>query len=254
MGANAQTTVPTFTAAQVLTADQMNQSARTGVPVFADTTARDAGFGGTGEKTLAEGQLCYVENLTGIAQLQYYDGAAWVSFTPGGMVFLTGATFTTATSFSLPNDTFTTTYTNYKIIINVTALTADADFTMRLRAAGSDNTNGTYANTWAGVTLSATASNVGDNNGTSFNVGEQEASSTTEMRYGLTLDILSPKATATTKVQGHYCYVNKAATDQIARFGSGVFRGTTSFDSLSFISSVASSMTGNYRVYGYLES
>ncbi len=42
MGANAQTTVPTFTAAQVLTADQMNQSARTGVPVFADTRTRIA--------------------------------------------------------------------------------------------------------------------------------------------------------------------------------------------------------------------
>jgi len=53
MGANAQTTVPTFTTGQVLTADQMNQSARTGVPVFADSTARDAGFGGSGEKTKA---------------------------------------------------------------------------------------------------------------------------------------------------------------------------------------------------------
>jgi hypothetical protein len=38
MGANAQTTVPSFTVGQVLTADQQNQSARTGVPVFADTT------------------------------------------------------------------------------------------------------------------------------------------------------------------------------------------------------------------------
>jgi hypothetical protein len=64
MGANAQTTVPTFTASQVLTADQMNQSARTGVPVFADTTARDAAFGGAGEKVLAEGQLCYFETRT----------------------------------------------------------------------------------------------------------------------------------------------------------------------------------------------
>ena len=45
MGANAQTTVPTFVAAQVLTADQQNQSARTGVPVFAGTTERDAAFG-----------------------------------------------------------------------------------------------------------------------------------------------------------------------------------------------------------------
>jgi hypothetical protein len=76
MGANAQTTVPTFTAAQVLTADQMNQSARTGVPVFADTTARDAAFGGTGEKTLAEGQLCYLESTD---KVQFYNGTSWAN-------------------------------------------------------------------------------------------------------------------------------------------------------------------------------
>ena len=76
MGANAQTTVPSFTIGQVLTADQQNQSARTGVPVFADTTARDAAFGGAGEKTLAEGQLCYLEDTN---KVQYYDGAAWAN-------------------------------------------------------------------------------------------------------------------------------------------------------------------------------
>ena len=76
MGANAQTTVPTFTTSQVLTAAQMNQSARTGVPVFASTVTRDAGFGGTGEKTLAEGQLCYVES-TG---LQSYNGTSWFTW------------------------------------------------------------------------------------------------------------------------------------------------------------------------------
>jgi hypothetical protein len=76
MGANAQTVVPTFVASQVLTADQMNQSARTGLPVFATTVTRDAAFGGTGEKTLAEGQLCYLESTDAV---QVYDGAAWVN-------------------------------------------------------------------------------------------------------------------------------------------------------------------------------
>ena len=93
MGANAQTTVPTFTAGQVLTAAQLNNSARTGVPVFADTTARDAAFGGSGEKTLAEGQLCYLESTN---KVQYYDGAAWANL--GSMTnveaFTASGTFT----------------------------------------------------------------------------------------------------------------------------------------------------------------
>jgi hypothetical protein len=76
MGANAQTAVPTFTSGQVLTAAQMNQSARTGVPVFADSTARDAAFGGSGEKTLAEGQLCYLEDTN---KVMFYDGSAWAN-------------------------------------------------------------------------------------------------------------------------------------------------------------------------------
>ena len=93
MGANAQTTVPTFTAGQVLTADQQNQSARTGVPVFATTVTRDAAFGGSGEKTLAEGQLCYLESTN---KVQYYDGAAWANL--GSMTnveaFAASGTFT----------------------------------------------------------------------------------------------------------------------------------------------------------------
>jgi hypothetical protein len=95
MGANAQTTVPTFVSSQVLTADQMNQSARTGVPVFAGTTERDAAFGGAGEKTLAEGQLCYLESTN---KVQYYDGAAWANL--GSMTEV--AAFTTTGTFTVP--------------------------------------------------------------------------------------------------------------------------------------------------------
>jgi len=61
MGANAQTSVPAFTAGQVLTAAQVT-GINTGIPVFASSTERDAAFGGTGEKTLAEGQMAYLED------------------------------------------------------------------------------------------------------------------------------------------------------------------------------------------------
>jgi hypothetical protein len=109
MGANAQTSVPTFTAGQVLTAAQMNNSARTGVPVFADASARDAGFGGTGEKTLAEGQLAYLEDLNVV---QYYDGSSWATLGPttSGVIQVKSTTKT---------DTFTTTSASY---VDVTGL------------------------------------------------------------------------------------------------------------------------------------
>jgi hypothetical protein len=69
-----------------LTAQQQTEI-NTGVPVFADTTARDAAFGGTGEKVLAEGQLCYFEDTN---KVQYYDGSSWANL--GSMTEVTAFT------------------------------------------------------------------------------------------------------------------------------------------------------------------
>jgi hypothetical protein len=73
MGANAVTTVPVYVAAEVLTAADLNIT-NSGVPVFATTVTRDAAFGGAGEKTLAQGQFCYLEST---GKLQVYTGSAW---------------------------------------------------------------------------------------------------------------------------------------------------------------------------------
>lgn len=75
MGANQQTSVPAFVASQVLTAQQVTEI-NTGVPVFADSTARTNAFGGTGEKVLAEGQLSYLESD---GKIYVYNGTSWVS-------------------------------------------------------------------------------------------------------------------------------------------------------------------------------
>ena len=91
MGANAQTSVPAFTAGQVLTAAQMTQ-VNTGIPVFASSTERDAAFGGTGEKTLAEGQMAYLEDTNAT---QYYDGSAWSAVAGGKILQIVRATDST---------------------------------------------------------------------------------------------------------------------------------------------------------------
>lgn len=252
MGANAQTSVPLFTAGDVLTAANQNLSAGTGVPVFATTTTRDAAFGGTGEKVLAEGQLCYVENLTGVAQLQYYDGAAWNSLSTGALQFITGTTFTTATSFSLPNGTFTSTYRNYRFIVSLTGLTADADFTLRFRAAGTDDSSNAYQYAFTDVTTIATTAIASSNGTTSISMAESDVSFA--QRYSLVLDVLAPQVAQTSIVSGMIQYVNKAASATISRTGTGFLASSTQFDSLSFISSVASSISGVYRVYGYSDS
>lgn len=251
MGLNAQTTVPTFTANQVLTADQQNQSARTGVPVFATTVERDAAFGGSGEKTLAEGQLCYLESTNVV---QYYDGAAWATVGPssaGGLVFITGATFTTATSVSAVADTFTSTYRNYRIVVNFTACATDTLLSMRLRASGSDITTSSYYNTIYTLNAGGAAGTVNTFTQTSWDVG---ALDNFPILGGMTMDVLSPKETDYTTVLFHGYTSQPSSTSQQFRIGGLQFYATTSADSFSIISSSASAMSGQYRVYGYANS
>jgi hypothetical protein len=110
---NTQTSVPAFTSGQVLTAQQMME-VNTGIPVFATTTTRDAAFGGTGEKTLSEGQFAYIEasNTT-----QYYDGAAWQTLGAGGLTLISTTAPSAATTVTLDN-VFSSTYRHYLVTFN----------------------------------------------------------------------------------------------------------------------------------------
>ena len=105
--ANTQTTVPTFTALEVLSANDQNLTAGTGCPVFATTVTRDAAFGGVGEKVLAEGQICYLESTNVV---QVYDGAAWQTVGPassGAVVQVKSTILTTTFSATASLGVFT---------------------------------------------------------------------------------------------------------------------------------------------------
>ena len=63
-----------FVSGDVLTAAQVNQFLMRGVKVFASAVVRDAAYGGAGEPTLEEGEVCY---LIDTDELLAYDGASW---------------------------------------------------------------------------------------------------------------------------------------------------------------------------------
>ena len=108
--ANTQTSVPVFTSGQVLTAAQQNQI-NTGIPVFADSTARDAAFGGTGEKTLAEGQFAFLEDTNAT---QFYDGSTWKG---ASSLTLINSTTISAQSTVTLSDVFSATYHSYLLTL-----------------------------------------------------------------------------------------------------------------------------------------
>lgn len=120
MGANASTAVPLYAAGQVLDAARLNLT-NAGIPVFSGTATRDAAFGGSGEKVLAEGQFAYLEDTNA---LQFYDSASWqsvsgkiaqvLSVTKTSTFTTTSTTYTDLTDLTL---TITPTATSSKILV-----------------------------------------------------------------------------------------------------------------------------------------
>lgn len=248
MGANAQTTVPTFTASQVLTADQMNQSARTGVPVFADTTARDAAFGGAGEKTLAEGQLAYIENLDVV---QYYSGATWATVGPttgSPLVYITQGTFSAVASVSMPAGTFTSTYKHYKVLLNITSTSTGQALGVRVNASGSALTTSNYNGGFVAVNNSGTVSGLGASNASSAVCTHIHSTRFAE----LDLTVYNPTASGTyTSWSG--TTRGAAADGNTAGTAGGQFYDVTgAHDGLTFV--VGGTFGGTYYVYGIKDS
>lgn len=238
MGANAQTTVPTFALGQVLTAAQMNQSARTGVPVFANTTDRDAAFGGSGEKTLAEGQLCYLEDANVV---QYYDGAAWATVGPStdsGLVLVKTQTIGSAVSSVAVTAAFSATYDNYRIIVS--------------GGAGSDYLNlqlgatvtGYYSST-AVATFAAGAfdSSFVSNGSAIGRVGYGQADGLQAV-----IDVLNPFLAKHTSVRGNL--VQTITGGRAGSFG-GFVNNTTSYTDFTLIPVSGTLTGGTIKVYGY---
>jgi hypothetical protein len=238
MGANAQTIVPTFTASQVLTADQMNQSARTGVPVFASTVTRDAAFGGAGEKTLAEGQMCYVEG-TG---LQTYNAAgAWVTWgTNNGLVLVSTTTIGSAVSSVTVSGAFSATYDNYKIIGVGGTQSSGGGLALTL---GSAATAYYYSLIYVDYAAPAVASPLRAQNTTSFLfAGSAHAG------ISLNCDVLNPFDTKNTMFRAT---IAQNKTDGFSGYSGGYLADTTSYTAFTLTISAGTMTGGKIYVYGY---
>ena len=234
MGANAQIEVPAFTAGQILTAAEMTQI-NTGIPVFATTVTRDAAFGGTGEKVLAEGQFAYIEatNTT-----QYYDGSAWQSLGSTGLSVVVAETAFSAAATIQVNNCFTSTYTNYLIQFRFTTF--------------SQNSQGVYIRESVGGTPSSTGYSYQQFNQTSTTLAGFQ--NLTDSQHGLVttfstgafanINIYGPQVAANT-------FINSIAMgNNTQEYRSSRHDNTTQYDGF-YVFLSGGTMTGTYTVYGY---
>jgi hypothetical protein len=161
---------------------------------------------------------------------------------------ITSGTFSAVTSISLPNSTFTSTYTNYKVIFIISSSSGSTTITGRYRASGTDNTSTIYNSALSIARVNTNVAVTGVNGGTSFTMGYN--ASTNNGPFGQSWDFLSPQAAAEKQIVGTGFGYNSELDQYAANWFGGHGNSTTQFDSFSFISGTGT-ITGSYYVYGY---
>ena len=190
-----------------------------------------------------EGQMIYD---TDVATTLVWDGSAWKG--TSGLTFITGASFTTATSVSLPTGTFSATYKNYKVIFDYVGSNTTDTQTLRLRASGTDVTASGYYIGLGIDSYSGGGYNFGTNAGTNWTMN---LISTLAMQQEWLIG--RPQETANTSITGTGM-VNVGGVGNSAASYGGFYAATTSVDSLSLIIGGGATVTGFYRVYGLADS
>lgn len=233
MGVNAVTSVPTYVDGEVLEASRLNVT-NSGIPVFATTTTRDAAFGGTGEKTLAEGQMAYIEanNVT-----QYYDGAAWQTL--GGLTFIASTSGTAAAALTIDN-CFSSTFENYRLLV-VGKTSADVYCKIQFRVGGVS-----AATNYAYQLLTANGVNITSSSASGQTGGHIFACDTNETNTA-SIDIFKPNVAIATGYSAVNLY-NSATIS--SNFVTGRHTTATAYDGFT-IFPTSGTITSTVYVYGY---
>jgi len=161
-----------------------------------------------------------------------------------GLSLISTASFSAVSSVSLATDSFTTTYDNYKLIINISTSSASAYLGARLRSAGTDNSTSNYSSTYFVIRQLAnttTQDSAGAASGSFANFSYLTAATPNYIN----VDIMQPKASVKTSYSGRI-----DGTAQETWISGGLFNTTTSFDSFSFFPA-SGTITGSYSLYGY---
>jgi hypothetical protein len=243
MGANASTAVPLYASGQVLDAARLNLT-NSGVPVFSGTATRNAAFGNSGQKVLAEGQLCYLEDSNVV---QYYDGANFATVGPAiasGLTLISTTTIGTAVSSVTVSNAFSSTYDNYKI--TMTGGTASTSGAGRLSLGAT--TTGYYGFYVVGSYSGTTVTGENNNNTTA---GFEDCFFGSTNSLIMNLDLFAPNLAKTTHANWSCANANTAGAWLV---GGGFLNDSTQYTAFTLTPTTGTITGGTIRVYGYLNS
>lgn len=170
----------------------------------------------------------------------------WSTLTStSGVTKVAGATFSSVSSVSFPDNTFTSTYKNYLVNFNLTGKSTFSAITGRFRASGTDNTNSNYSTANQAVLLNNTTVNTLVSNGTSFTIGYINDPGI----FSTTLTFFQPQASDYKRVLGQAWGTDSTPNASGNQTSGFLFGLTTQFDSFTFICA-SGTFSGNYEVYG----
>jgi hypothetical protein len=207
------------------------------VMVFGGSAARSSAIG---TANFEEGMVSY---LTDTDKVEAYNGTDWVSVAPTtsqGLTLINTTSFSGVSSISLPAGTFTTAYTNYRVIYQLDSTSTGTDAKIRFRTSGTDNSSNVY--------YSSGQFNYAYN-GANFSEGTNPSTisvpvATSEDNIGCLsiIDVMNPQVAIRTFAKG------LSASKFNNRHFSICHDSTTQFDSLTYI---LGGGTGIGKVYAY---
>ena len=161
-----------------------------------------------------------------------------------GMVHLSTVAFSGVASQSLPNDTFTSTYDNYFIYLEITARSTTSSVSVRFRASGTDKTSADYSHVTQ-LLLSSTGVLTTVNSSTATSIPLDTSTSPTRKHFYAGYITNPNKSEFTTMTLTGTSIITVGSQT----FVSSVFNLTDVIDSLSIAAS-AGNITGLIRIYG----
>jgi hypothetical protein len=164
--------------------------------------------------------------------------------TPGSLIKLASNTFSAVSGFSLPNGTFSSTYRNYKVMINIDDNSSPSGVFLRMRNAGSDKTGGSYfGGMWKVPYTGSAAMQFQTTGGTSQQINDSFKDVLTVLEVGNPFISTERTVIQVDSVEGELAY---------RQAGISCFLSNDSCDSLS-VFMTSGTFTGRYTVYGYAE-
>ena len=163
-----------------------------------------------------------------------------------GMVLLNTTSFSGVASQAI-TPVFSATYKNYKIILNVTSVTADNNVFIKLRS-GATDASANYVSNRVQLIGGTVSGAYGTAEANGFFIFNGDSAATSGLS-NVSIDLSNPFETLATTAQVFSVGVNNAG-NAFLNLGGTYHDAATSYDGINVISSTGN-ITGSISVYGY---